>query len=59
MCQSLHRFCVGFGIRYVYDSLLFPYEFPLQFQIGSCISFCISPVSASVFSTHVSNCNME
>ncbi|MFS7987540.1 hypothetical protein Hanom_Chr11g01024181 [Helianthus anomalus] len=50
---SLHRICVGFCISYVYNIVL--YQFSLQFQIVSCIRFCISPVSASVFSTRVSN----
>ncbi|MFS8006066.1 hypothetical protein Hanom_Chr13g01244881 [Helianthus anomalus] len=49
MYKSLHRFCIGFGIGYVYDRFLFLYQCPLQFQISSCISFCISLVSASIF----------
>ncbi|KAJ0436427.1 hypothetical protein HanHA300_Chr16g0590721 [Helianthus annuus] len=47
--------CVGLGNSYVYIYLLFPYQFPLKFQIGSCISFCISHVPPFVFSNRVND----
>ncbi|MFS7938891.1 hypothetical protein Hanom_Chr05g00445151 [Helianthus anomalus] len=47
--------CVGFGSSYVYIYLLFSYQFPLKFQIGSCISFCISHVPPLVFSNRVND----
>ncbi|KAJ0939379.1 hypothetical protein HanRHA438_Chr02g0060451 [Helianthus annuus] len=55
MYQSQHQFCVGFGISDVYYLLLFWYQFPLQFQIGSCINFCISRVPAFIFTDRVND----
>ncbi|KAJ0742903.1 hypothetical protein HanPI659440_Chr10g0369501 [Helianthus annuus] len=47
--------CVRFSNSYVYVYLLFPYKIPLQFQIGLCISFCISLVPPFVFSNRVND----
>ncbi|KAJ0939510.1 hypothetical protein HanRHA438_Chr02g0061941 [Helianthus annuus] len=47
--------CVGFGNSYVYVYLLFPYQFPLQFQIGSVrVSVFASVMCLHLFSIIVS-----